>query len=114
MTERNQAVVYYLSYRLIQKLDRDHDELDFMMQKIRKKVAVRMKEQAFSGQHSISAINFLTELKQAYDPSQNAEGVTGWLFREFFPVPPFLLSRSGSYYYQTTLAHVKVPICDIP
>lgn len=50
---------------------------------MRKKVAVRMKNQAFNCKYSISIINFLTEFKRAGDFSCILEGSVIWLYAEF-------------------------------
>lgn len=53
------------------------------MQKVRKEIAVQMKDKVFSRQDSISVINVSTEFKRTCHLSLTHEGCTLWLFRKF-------------------------------
>lgn len=58
---------------------------------MRTEAAVKMKEHAFNGKASISAIKFSNELKRACDSSRIYEGATVRLLREFMNGLAFLL-----------------------
>lgn len=76
LKERYQKAVDYQLYRLIHNSQWYDDDITSEMQKVHKKVAVQMKDQALNGKDSIYVINVLTELKQAYESSRIHEDAT--------------------------------------
>lgn len=81
--QRNCTAVEYRLQKLIRRSQRYEDYFTSEMQKIRKKVAMQMKDQVFSGKDLISAINYLTEFKRECDSSRIPERAAVWLFRDF-------------------------------
>lgn len=67
VNKRYQKAIDYRSYDLIHNLQRFEDDLSSEKQKMRKKVAVRLKNQQFNEQDSIYCIKFLAEFKTACD-----------------------------------------------
>lgn len=65
--KRYEKAVDYRSYHLIQKSQRYENDVPSKIQKMRKKVAVQMESQSINSKDFISVINFVTEVKQAYD-----------------------------------------------
>lgn len=83
INRRYQKVFDYRFYRLIKKLDRYDDNVASEIRKMRRKVAVQMKSQAYNGKASRSRTNILTEFKCACDSSCIHEGSAVWLFQTF-------------------------------
>lgn len=80
VNEWYQKAVYYRFYRLLHKSQRYGDDAASEIQKVRKNVAVHIKEQKFNGKNFIFVIHFLTELKRACDLSRSHEGTAVLLF----------------------------------
>lgn len=65
--ERYQKAVDHRYYRSIYKSEWHDYDMASDFQKMRKKVAVQMKDQAFNGKDSISVVEVLTEFKRAFE-----------------------------------------------
>lgn len=81
--ERFQKAVEYRSYRLVHKFQRYDDEVASEIQRVRKKVAVKMKDQVFDRKESISVISALNEFKRARNASRIHKGASICLSQEF-------------------------------
>lgn len=87
MNERYENAVENRSDRLIRKPQMYYDDVASKMLKMRRKVSVQMKEQVFSRQYSISAINFQTESKSGCDSALIQDGSAVLRFRDFTSGP---------------------------
>lgn len=87
VSERYQKAVDYRCYRLIHKSQRHDDDVASEIQKMHRKVAVQVKEQAFNSKESISVKNFSTKFRLACDSSRCYEDAAVWHFREFMNGP---------------------------
>lgn len=83
LIERDKKAFDYCSYHLVHNSERYDDDVRLEMGKMRKKVAIQMKELAFNGKDYTSVIYALPEFKRARDSLRTQAGVTVWLFREF-------------------------------
>lgn len=83
-------------------------------QKICKKVAVQMKDQAFNNKDCISVINVLTEFKRVCDSLRTHKGAPVWLFREFTNGPALAVIKVRLILCQMTLPDMRGPSQTVP
>lgn len=93
--ERYQKANDYCSYRLIQKYQRCDDEVASELQKMRKKLAVQIKDQTFNRKDLISVINLLTEFKQGEISHESTKVPLLGSSINLWTVPPLQLWRRG-------------------
>lgn len=116
LNRRYHTDIEFRSYRLIHQLHIYDDKAPSVLQRIRKRVTARMKNQELNRKDSISVSKFSDKFKQDRKSSQTHKGAVVWRFRESRPGPAIAALntrwRSSSYdpgsRAGTVTAHVSV------
>lgn len=87
VNERYQRAVDYHSYHLVDEYQGCNDDVASKIQKLRKRLAILIKDQAYHGKDCTPVINFLTEFKQACNSLRIQKGAVVWLITEFMNCP---------------------------